>query len=349
MMNHAAIQRGPATFLLRSLPPVVVALVILVFLDVVDAGTQLPGALSRAVEQALGPGTTVMVRAISDEPPERELVATGRAEGASAVARLSWTDSQRLHGSLEVHVLASDRRATETLTFEASDPLVERGRALGLVLAALLAPENSRVRDERIPTPPETRARSDTGPPSPVAVSNDLPAVPRPGGWFLDASAEGGVAIGGAGSGLGGSIGLGHSSAGRLGWRMGARARFGEIGEAQASILSAGLAAGVVVTLLRAADRPHFELALRLDALLLYEALSHFSSDDVEHVRRGRVVPGAALWAEAAFLLAPGAAVVVGAGPEAVFGRTDVVVHETKVAELVPLRVSMHGGLRITF
>lgn len=326
-----------------------VALVILVFLDVVDAATPLPAALARAAERALGSGTTVMIRSVSAEPPERDLVAAGRAAGAAAVARLSWSDSQRLHGRLRVLVLASDRGATETLTFETSDPLVERGRALGLVLAALLAPENSRARDEQPPAPPETRTRADTGPPVAVAVSTESRAATGPNPWFLDASAEGGVALGGAGSSLGGTVGLGRRSAGWFGWRIGARARFGEIGAAQASLLSAGLAAGLVATLLRPADRDRFELALRLDGLLLYEALSHFSPDDTERVRKGRVMFGTALSAEAGLLLAPGAAIVVGAGPEVVFGRTDVVVHQMKVAELVPLRVSMHGGLRITF
>jgi hypothetical protein len=327
----------------------VVALVILVFLDVVDAATPLPGALSRAVEQALGPGTTVMIRSLSGEPPDSDMFSAGRAAGATVVARLSWDDPQRLHGTVRVRTLASDHSATQTLTFEPSDPLAERGRALGLVLATLLAPENSHDRDDRHPEPREVRARGDTAVPVAVAVSTPPPGALGPGRWFLDASAEGAVAVGGAGSGLGGTVGVGRRSAGGIGWRIGAHARFGELEQAQANLLSGGLSAGVVATLIQPAERGHFELALRLDALVLYETLSHFSNDDTERVRKGRLVPGVGLSAEAGFLLAPGAAVFFGAGPEVVFGRTDVFVRDVKVAELAPLRVSMCGGLRITF
>jgi hypothetical protein len=148
---------------------------------------------------------------------------------------------------------------------------------------------------------------------------------------------------------LGGVVGLGRRVTSRLGWRLGLRARFGEVGDAQASILSAGLTAGLAATALRAANGERFELDLRLDALVLYEELSHFSSDDTGRVRKGRVMPGGAFLVEGRFLLAPEAAIVLGAGPEVVLGRTDVFVHQTKVAELVPLRVSIHAGLRITF
>lgn len=326
-----------------------IALVILVFFDSADGATPLPGALSRAVEQALGAGTTVIIRSISGEPPERDLVTAGRAVGAAAVARLSWGEPERLRATLQIRVLASHRGATDTLTFETSDPLVERGRALGLVLAALLAPENSRARDERGPAPPETRARGDTVPSGAVAMSTETPAAPRQGPWFLDASADGGIAIGGAGSAVGGTVGVGRRVAGRLGCRIGARARFGELAEAQANLLSAGLSVGLVATVVEPGDRGRFELGFRLDGLVLYETLSHFSDDDVARVRKGRMVLGTALSAEFGFLVAPGAAIIAGAGPEVVFGRTEVVVRGVNVADIAPLRVSMHGGLRITF
>ena len=160
---------------------------------------------------------------------------------------------------------------------------------------------------------------------------------------------ESGIAVGGAGSGFGGAVGLGRRLTDRLRWRLGARARFGDVGEAQASALSAGLAAGLGFTARRAAERERLEVDLHLNALLLYEALSHFSSDDVDRVQRGRFLPGASLAVEAVYWLAPGAGVFLGAGPEVAFGRTDVVVHLQRVAELVPLRVSICGGLRMTF
>jgi len=351
----------------------VIALVILVFLDAADAGTPLPEALARAAEQALGPGTKVAVRGVADPLSEREMLDAGKAAAATAVARLTWLDAQHLRATLDLHVFAStgagagasNRQLTQTLAFEATDPLGERGRAIGLVLAALLAPDRGKPGDEaRNPAPPETRARADMPAPPPpnpqtsativaaTATAPSLSSSPSPtriASWFLDAAAEGGIAVGGAGSGLGGALGLGRRMTDRLDWRIGVRARYGEVGSAQASVLSAGLAAGLGLTVRRAAERQALELDLRLDGLLLYEALFHFSPDDADQVQKGRLVPGASLTAGARYLLGPGAAIFLGVGPEVAFGRTDVLVHLQKVAELVPLRVSIQGGLRMTF
>lgn len=350
-----------------------IALAILVFLDAADAGTPLPEALARAAEQALGPRTKVAVRGVAGLLSEREMLEAGRATAATAVARLTWLDAQHLRATLDLHVFAGaatgagDRQLTQTLAFEATDPLGERGRAVGLVLAALLAPDRGKPGDDaRDPAPPDTSARADTpAPPAPnpqtsaavVATTSSAPSLSpspspspaRTGSWSLDAAAEGGIAVGGAGTGMGGALGLGRRMTDRLDWRVGVRARYGEVGAAQASVLSAGLAAGLGLTVRRAAERESFELDLRLDALLLYEALFHFSPDDADQVQEGRLVPGASVTAGARYLLGPGAAVFLGAGPEVAFGRTDVVVHLRKVAELVPLRVSIQGGLRMTF
>lgn len=346
-----------------------IALVILVFLDAGDATTAIPETLARAAEQALGPGAKVAVRTVSGPVPERELLDAGRAAEAAAVARLTWVDAQRSKAKLEIHVFAGERRLAEALTFEATDPLAERGRAIGLVLAALLAPSRAWLDDEaRAPPPPEASAREPSRtsaaatretPPTTTAAPPSAPATSPSASigssagdgarWFLDAAAEGGIAAGGEGSSLGGALGLGRRLTDRLDWRIGARARFGEVSSAQASILSAGLAAGLGFTVRRAVDNERVELDLRLDALLLYEALSHFSPDDTEEVRKGRLLPGASLAAEVRYRLGPEAAVFLGAGPEVAFGHTDVVVHLQKVAELAPLRVFIQGGLRMTF
>ena len=332
----------------RAGPPIVVALFILVFLDAQDAGTQLPQGLVHAVEQALGPTATVSVRPLPAGVDERTLLTAARGEHAAVIARVNWSDVQRLQGTLELRVLADDRRVSQPFTFQAADPLLERGRALGLFIAALLAPPGT---DRRAPPRDEATARTEVAPEPPVSAAvSERASAPSPvGDWFLDAAAEGGIAVGGAGSGWGGTIGLGRRFAGRFGWRIGARARFGEVANAQADDLSAGLSMGVLVSMRQAAEGERVEIDLRLDGLLLYEALSHLSPDDVERVSRGRLVPGVGLVAEGRYLLRPGAAVILGAGPEVAFGRTDVFVHQGKVAELVPLRVAIHAGLRIAF
>ena len=152
------------------------------------------------------------------------------------------------------------------------------------------------------------------------------PAPPRR--FALDAAAEGGFALAGAGSGVGGALGLRWYAGRRLGLRAGVQARFGEVASAQATALDLAAAAGLVVSVIPPSDERRFGLAVRADALLLYQSLSHLSEDDVGTGRRagasclepppcskdnGRVSPTLAL--------------LLGGGAEIAFGRTDVIVH----------------------
>jgi hypothetical protein len=319
----------------------VLALVILVFVDAHDAATPLPGALARAAEDALGAGVSVSIRSAPADSPTASLVAAGRAEHAMAVARITWTDELRTQARLDVVSIEGGPARNSTIAFTAADPLAERGRAIGLVLAALLAPEN-RARLERA-----KNARADVTPPAIVASP---PPPPEPRRHFaLDAAAEGGFAIGGAGTGAGGTLGLRWQPGSRVALRVGARARFGEVSVAEAAATDLAVAAGVVLFVVPPADQRRFALALRADALLLWESLSHLSPDDVEAVRAAHLLPGADALVEGQVAVSPTLALVLGAGAELAFGRTDVYVHQEKVAEIAPLRLVLTGGLVARF
>ncbi len=127
-------------------------------------------------------------------------------------------------------------------------------------------------------------------------------------------------------------------------------ARFGEVGGAQAAAVDLAAGAGVVLFLIPPAEQRRTALALRADALLLYESLSHLSSDDVEPVRGARLLPGARALVEGQLAeISPTLSLVLGAGPEVAFGRTDIFVHQEEVAELPPLRLVVEGGLVARF
>jgi hypothetical protein len=82
---------------------------------------------------------------------------------------------------------------------------------------------------------------------------------------------------------------------------------------------------------------------------LLYESISHLSSDDPEPVRRGRLVPGASVVAELYWSLSPAVSLLLAAGPEVAFGTTHVFVHQSEVAELGPLRLVIQAGVLASF
>ena len=318
-----------------------IALVLLVFVDAHDAATPLPGALARAAEEALGSDVSVSIRTVASDMPTPALIEAGRAVHATAVAKITWADEQRSAGRLDVLSVDGGPARSSTLAFSASDPLAERGRAMGLVLAALLAPEN-RARLERAKT-----ARADVSPATVVATTPPVPPSPRH--FALDAGAEAGFAVGGAGSGAGGTIGLRWQLGPRFGLRIGMQARFGEVGVAQAAATDLGGAAGVSLYLIPPAEQRRFALSLRADAILLYESLSHLSPDDPEPVRGAHLLPGAAALLEGELAVSPTLALVLGAGPEIAFGRTDVFVHQAKVAEIAPFRLVVTGGLVARF
>jgi hypothetical protein len=320
-----------------------IAFVILVFVETQDATTALPGALAQAAEEALGPRATVSVRAIEPAMPAPALVAAGREQRAQAVARLSWLGAERLEARLEVTVIATGRIAAQPVSFEPSDPLQERGRALGLVLASLLRPEAT----SEAPPPPT---------PAPAAVTVAALPPPPPAApvlvrwpWAVDVAGEGGFALRGSGSGAGGTVGVRWSPLARVGFRVGARARFGEVSSAKATSYELAGAAGVVLGIVQPAAGQHFGLGVRAEGLLIYELLSHVSSSDPQPVRQGRLLPGASVVAEARWLLGPSVALMLAAGPEVAFGTTQVVVNEIPVAELAPTRLIVQGGLVASF
>jgi hypothetical protein len=325
----------------------VIPFLILVFVDAHDVATPLPEALVRAAGEALGQKVAVSTHPLADAAPAAALVEAGRAGRATIAAQVTWLDPQRSQARLDVVSVDGTFSRTSTVAFDASDPLPERGRALGLILAALVAPEKQAL-VAKAQAQAQTPAASE---PAAVAIASPPPApAPAPPRRFaLDAAAGGGFAIGGSGSGAGGAIGLRWQPRASVALRVGAQARFGEVGVAHATGLDLGAAAGLVLFLVPPADTRRFALALRADALLLYESLTHLSSDDPEPVRSGRFVPGAAALAEAEWALSPTLALSVGAGAEVAFGRTDIFVRQEKVADLAPLRLLAQAGLVARF
>jgi hypothetical protein len=322
----------------------VIALLILVFVDAHDAATPLPGALARAAEEALGAGVSVSIRTLDQPTPVTALADATRAEGAAAVARIAWTDERRTEVRLEVVGATGGPTRTSKIAFADSDPLVERGRALGLVMAALVAPEKQ-ARLER-----EAAAQNVAAAPTTVVATTPPPsALPPPRRFALDAAVEGGFALTGAGSGMGGALGLRWQAGRRFGLRAGVQARFGEVDGAQAAAMDLAAAAGVALFVLPPSDERRLALAIRADALLLYQSLSHLSSDDREPVHGWRVLPGVAALVEAQWTVNPTLSLLLGGGPEIALGRTDVFVHQQKVTELAPFRLLIQGGLLARF
>jgi hypothetical protein len=300
-------------------------------------------ALTAAIEQVIGPAGEIQVASV--EPADDDDAALWReasAAGATIAARVRWADATRLRARVHAEILLTGETLVRDVLFRPADSEPERGRTLGFIVGSFVVP----------PAPALTAGANENGERGELVRAQPTPAAtatpPRPARFGLEAFMMGATAVGGQGDSLGGGAGLRWPAEATWGLRVGARARVGSIPVAQASLLAAAAYAGLWRRLLPAADHP-FNLSGRLDALLAYESLTHFSDDDPAPVRQARLLPGAAAAVELEVRLTETAAGFVAGGGEVLFGRSTVVVHERPVAELVPFRGLFEAGFRARF
>jgi hypothetical protein len=322
----------------------------------------------------LGADAKIAVERFEGSPPTlAALASAAKARGATATARVLWREAGGAQVSLDVYLARDDRLAYRGLTFGPRDLPAERGRAIGLVLAALiLAPEAARpVTGERPPATPGAPPAAATAPtevpevPGPKKAATLAPTItpvaasvqgkselasPSLGRWAVEALTSAGVALGGAGGGLGGALAVRRLFGDRWGSRLALQARTGSVPAAQSSFVGAGLAGGLFVQLRPIGPvTPPWNLGARLDAILGYEMLTHFSDDDPAPVRRGRFLPLGAAWLEADWRIAPTAMLHAGMGLEIAGGTTEVIVRDLNVARLPLFRVVGEAGFRLRF
>ena len=351
-----------------------VAPLLLILLAVSDADREPARVMLETATQTFGGDMRIAVEPFEGSPPAlAALVSAAQAREAAVVARVLWRQGGA-QATLDVYVARSGVFTHRALTFHPRDRAAERGRTIGLVLAALSLPsEDSRLGPaEASPTaaviaasPTRVSVSAPANPPlaesTVVAPTAGAPAAggfatenkitPRaPGPWALEALVAAGVAVAGSGGGLGGGVAVRRFLGDRWGARLGLQARTGSVPSAQSSSLAAGLAAGLFGRLRPAGVAvPRWNFGARLDVLLGYEMLTHFSDDDPEPVRRGRFLPVADAWLETDWAMTPTAMLHAGIGIEAAAGSTLVVVRGLEVARISPFRAVAQLGFLLRF
>ena len=292
------------------------------------------------VAQAFAGEMQIPVERFEGSPPTlAALASAARARGAAATARVLWREAGGSQVSVDVYLTRQDQSTYRILTFGVGDRAAERGRTIGLVLAALiLASDEPRRGAANAASPAEASAASPklgaatpgaatpapATPPAPLQNKDEEAVSPvetapaegitagrengssAPGPWALEAMLAAGAAFGGSASGLGGGLAARRLLGDRWGARLGLHARTGSLPAAQASSLAAGLAGGVFASLRPVSPvLPAWNVGARLDFILGYEMLTHFSDDDPDPVRRGRFLPVTAAWVEGDWRIAP--------------------------------------------
>jgi hypothetical protein len=264
---------------------------------------------------------------------DAESVRVERELGVRAVVALAWQDTDRLRARLRLHAARTDRWIDRELDFAAGDTPGERGRALGFAMASML-PEG----DPEIPLAAQG--------PTPAK----LPAAP--GANALEASFLVGAGLDGPAGGPGAGVGYERFVASHASLLVSVAGRLGHIEpiEAREVTASAGLGAALW-PLAPAADRP-FGLAIRGQALLLYEAVEHTNAAGGT-AWKGQALPGAALTVAGTLRVAEPLEAFVAGGAEVAFGTVDVSVVAARPAggasQIPAARAVAQAGLRLRF
>ncbi|MGZ3449239.1 MAG: hypothetical protein ACXVEF_06545 [Polyangiales bacterium] len=263
---------------------------------------------------------------------EADALLLGDMLGASSVAIVRWSNG-RAGAFVGVHTKGEDWTASE-LRFGANEPLSERGRSVGLTIAALL-PAN-------VPsTPTPTPAKPPPPPPKPVVVAPVVRDVsPRTlTEYRLDAAASGLLTRGLAAAGARVAIGWGGTIDGHVAGTI-RSASAPSLGE---GLLQARLGLGSTWSF---GSRP-WSFSARVDGLLLWESVSRIV--DNQSVRRARFLPGVEVVACLQRWVSADTAIGLGVGAELAFGITEVGAGTHTYGSIPPLRALTELGLETRF
>lgn len=293
-------------------------------------------AMTSAASEALGSDTELRVE-VAPDPEGMRLSDVGEA---NAVVRLSWDEGEHRRARILCFFRRSQRWIDREVVFDASDPERERGRTLGFLLASMVI----NASNEPSIAPAADRAMA---PPSPLDTERG-PERAFAGGYpatALAASAE--VASAGAASGYGFWLGIERAVAARELWIGGAaHARFGWIGEAQASSRLLGL--GIHLTWLPVQTR-RLALGSRLGSSLAQLSATHVAPGGTQSETQNRVLPSAEVLAVSAYRLGPSSALSLQLGGEFLSGVTSISVSGKEVASWPWAALLLRLGIETAF
>jgi hypothetical protein len=290
--------------------------------DTTDPGTT---ALTATAEDALEGNAIVVVRqAETARLTDAEADKVAAAVRADAVVVVTWSPFDRRRALVRVHAGKREAWVDRTLSFEAEDPVAERGRTVGFEIASML-----RVRV------PEAPATEPALAPPPAMV----PEVRRGPTLAVDA-----VALLGMG-GVGGEGAARWFFSDTVTLRIGGGWRGEPLravsGDASVTRFGAGIAWRGLDT---GGPRP-IAVGARVDLL----AIQHSVSRTRKASSDARWLPGADFVLEGSWVFAPGFAAIAGPGVEVSFGTTRVLVDGAQVTTIPSVRFVSELGLRFAF
>lgn len=310
-------------------------------------------SLTAASTDGLAGRAELVVEHVKAPPADDQALARASTLHADVVVEIAWPEPDASHAHLHAHLRPNAPWIDRELSFAATSPAWERGRSVGLAVAAMvpdddpIAPPatptpNPSPTPNPTPTPTPTPTPSPSPPPPPIS-DRPTPPAPLPGGrarprFVLGLLGELSPASGASSAGGGARADATWSldPEGRFGARATLGARFASFASSPADARVAELAAGIGATL-RVLRFDRVTLATRADLLATWVTIGRARLNGGDE-RHGRVLPAAALFAEIGYALGGAWSLRGAIGAEVGLGTTHVAVDERTVGALPSVR-----------
>jgi hypothetical protein len=314
------------------------AVVLAIIVATETADDQATDAMRMAAAEALG-GEDLVVIDDAEQPSDPDALRVEKSVRARAAAHVVWIDPAHTRARVRLHVADNGRWTERTIAFERADTPVERGRALGFAVTAMLPEEALGARPHRV----LPRAGDPANP----------GAAAPPGPYALRVAAIASTGRGGNSGGVGVSVSIERFVASVLSVRAGAGWRDGNLPSVSVDDQIVPVFLGIGVWPVRPGPERLVTVGVRLDGLVLYHALSRQTGDGLL-AQQSRWVPGVDVLVELAWSVSRSVDIVTSVGAEVALGTTEVTLendlHERIAATAIPpFRAVAEGGIRVSF
>lgn len=311
-----------------------------VLVVVLSSDAQSPGTISMvSTARAALAGATVVVQETSVPPSDDQALKAGKSAKADAVVVVTWPDAGS-HAHVHLRVFSEPKWADRDLSFGAADAPTERGRSVGLTIAAMVPIEGAT-------TPPRPAEKPETTEPPKDEVTPPAPPALKPkerprAHLELDAAGLGAFAFSGLAEAVGAELAVRVVIPELVTFRIGGGARFGEIEAIEGPLSTTRGTVGVVV---HAGRSRGFEFGIGVDAGVVHHSVSHYGADGARQTQArfigvGDLVFDSAYWFDRVGIFAA-------PGVELALGETRVIVGSETVATIPRARGILLLGVRL--
>ncbi|MGZ3421607.1 MAG: hypothetical protein ACXVEE_27270 [Polyangiales bacterium] len=319
--------------------------VLLLVLAQDPAADSAASAMAASAADGLDGRVHVELERVTTLPADDEAIHRGTAVKAGAVIEVSWPDADGRRAHLHAHLRPTAAWIDRDVTFELTSSPWERGRAVGLAIAAML-PD-----DEPSPPPaPEPPQPLPVIVTPPTVITTVTPPVDRPVAVTPPKrpSPYEASLVGELGTGISGGARAGFTwwLVPRVGLHLDVGGRASTVRAVNANVLRLDAGVGTAIRLYGLAGGTSFVVYGEVRGVR--EQVTRGRTDGVEE-RHARFLPAFAFSGEFALAVTQSMALTAAVGGDLSLGKTTLAVNETNAATVPVFTAISAVGLRFTF